>query len=150
MNFSKEKGVSPVIDITDRSVSVEDEPSCSEIGNGEKCNGKNGWPWKRMKWKDNVVRLLITVVVGKRGRGRENHSRGRMVGKRERDGRAVIQGGKWHLRYPIFNLVLSFYTNQLSLRLAQAVRPEVKFVTHFSSLPYLVREPLCSLILECA
>ncbi|TYH76701.1 hypothetical protein ES332_D04G104500v1 [Gossypium tomentosum] len=99
MNFSKEKGVSPVIDIIDRSVSVEDEPSCSKIGNGEKCNGKNGWPWKRMKWKDNVVRLLITVVVGKRGRGRENHSRGKMVGKRERDGRAVIQGGKWHLRY---------------------------------------------------
>ncbi|KAG8488760.1 hypothetical protein CXB51_016786 [Gossypium anomalum] len=62
MNFGKGKGVSPVIAITDGSMSEEDEPSYNEDGNGEKCKGKNGWPWKRMKWKDNVVRLLIAVV----------------------------------------------------------------------------------------
>ncbi|PPR98262.1 hypothetical protein GOBAR_AA22410 [Gossypium barbadense] len=43
-------------------MSEEDEPSYNEDGHGEKCEGKNGWPWKRMKWKDNVVRLLIAVV----------------------------------------------------------------------------------------
>ncbi|MBA0732590.1 hypothetical protein Gogos_016667 [Gossypium gossypioides] len=62
MNFGKGKGISPVIAITDGSMSEEDEPSYNEDGNGEKCKGKNGWPWKRMKWKDNVVRLLIAVV----------------------------------------------------------------------------------------
>ncbi|KAH1031276.1 hypothetical protein J1N35_043450 [Gossypium stocksii] len=70
MNFGKGRGVNPVIAITNGSMSEEDEPSYSEDGNGEKC--KNGWPWKRIKWKDNVVRLLIAMVVGKRGREREN------------------------------------------------------------------------------
>ncbi|MBA0548643.1 hypothetical protein Golob_019730 [Gossypium lobatum] len=62
INFGKGKGISPVIAITDGSMSEVDEPSYNEDGNREKCKGKNGWPWKRMKWKDNVVRLLIAVV----------------------------------------------------------------------------------------
>ncbi|KAK8697468.1 hypothetical protein V6N13_113616 [Hibiscus sabdariffa] len=64
-NLGKGKGVGPSIAMMDGSVSEEDEPSYNEDGNGENTNGgkcKNGWPWKRMKWTDNVVRLLIAVV----------------------------------------------------------------------------------------
>lgn len=48
------------------NTSEEDEPSFTEDGNGENFTGvnrKNGFPWQRMKWTDNVVRLLIAVVA---------------------------------------------------------------------------------------
>ncbi|KAE8668668.1 ADP/ATP carrier 2 isoform 1 [Hibiscus syriacus] len=64
-DVSKGKGVGPVIAVTDGSMSEEDEPSYNEDGNGENSSGgkcKNEWPWKRTKWTDNVVRLLIAVV----------------------------------------------------------------------------------------
>ncbi|KAE8687138.1 putative ADP,ATP carrier protein [Hibiscus syriacus] len=64
-NVVKVKGVGPIISMTDGSMSEEDEPNYNEDGNGENSNGgkcKDGWPWKRMKWTDNVVRLLIAVV----------------------------------------------------------------------------------------
>ncbi|XVF47411.1 hypothetical protein PTKIN_Ptkin03bG0107000 [Pterospermum kingtungense] len=66
MNFSKGKGVSPTIAMTSGSMSEEDEPSYNEDGNGENSNAgksKKGSPWQRMKWTDNVVRLLIAVVA---------------------------------------------------------------------------------------
>ncbi|XVE78867.1 hypothetical protein DITRI_Ditri14bG0012600 [Diplodiscus trichospermus] len=65
MNFGKGKGVSPLIATTSGSTSGEEEPS-NENGNDEDSNGgkgKNGSPWQRMKWMDNVVRLLIAVVA---------------------------------------------------------------------------------------
>lgn len=44
----------------------EDEPGYAEDGNGEYCSGakgKKGSPWQRMKWTDDIVRLLIAVVA---------------------------------------------------------------------------------------
>ncbi|XP_022729289.1 uncharacterized protein LOC111284697 [Durio zibethinus] len=66
VNFGKGKGVSPIIALTNGSMSEEDEPSYNEDGNGENSNGgrgKKGSPWQRMKWTDNVVRLLKAVVA---------------------------------------------------------------------------------------
>ncbi|KAM7523392.1 hypothetical protein LguiA_013294 [Lonicera macranthoides] len=62
MNFGKGKVVSPV----NNNMSEDDEPSFNEDGNGENFNGgkgKQGSPWQRMKWTDNIVRLLIQVVA---------------------------------------------------------------------------------------
>ncbi|KAK6272708.1 PREDICTED: uncharacterized protein LOC18589797 [Theobroma cacao] len=66
MNFGKGKGVSPISAMNNGSMSEEDEPSYIEDGNGENSiggKGKKGSPWQRMKWTDNVVRLLIGVVA---------------------------------------------------------------------------------------
>ncbi|XP_022753576.1 uncharacterized protein LOC111301840 [Durio zibethinus] len=66
MNFGKGAEVSPIITMTNGSMSEEDEPSYNEDGNGENSNGGKGKkrsPWQRMKWTDNVVRLLIAVVA---------------------------------------------------------------------------------------
>ena len=62
MNFGKGKAVAPS---NSNELSEEDEPSYAEEGNCENLDGgksKKGSPWQRMKWTDNVVRLLITVV----------------------------------------------------------------------------------------
>ncbi|EEF29946.1 transcription factor, putative [Ricinus communis] len=47
------------------STSDEDEPSYSEDGvdgQNEASRGKKGSPWRRVKWTDKMVRLLITAV----------------------------------------------------------------------------------------
>lgn len=64
MNFGKGKGCGGVNAVS--HTSEEDEPSFMEDGNGENLNGvkgKQGSPWQRMKWTDNIVRLLIQVVA---------------------------------------------------------------------------------------
>lgn len=44
--------------------SEEDEPSFAEDGEcSEFFKGKKGSPWQRMKWTDDIVRLLIAVVA---------------------------------------------------------------------------------------
>lgn len=66
MNFSKGRTVSPINAMNNEYTSEEDEPSFTEDGNGENSNGskdKKGSMWQRMKWTDNVVRLLIAVVA---------------------------------------------------------------------------------------
>ncbi|EEF48877.1 transcription factor, putative [Ricinus communis] len=65
-NLSKGKGVSHFSPTNDGNVSEDDEPSFTEDGNGDNSSGaksKKGSPWQRMKWTDNVVRLLIAVVA---------------------------------------------------------------------------------------
>ncbi|KAE9592534.1 hypothetical protein Lal_00028464 [Lupinus albus] len=52
-------------DRSKNSASDEDEPSFNEDsgeGHHEAAGGKNGSPWKRMKWTDKMVRLMITAV----------------------------------------------------------------------------------------
>ncbi|KAF8403838.1 hypothetical protein HHK36_011944 [Tetracentron sinense] len=47
------------------NTSEEDEPSFTEVRNNAHFNGvkgKKGSPWQRMRWADNIVRLLIGVV----------------------------------------------------------------------------------------
>lgn len=56
MNFNKGIGNH------DNNVSGDDEPSYGEDGSSER-KGKKGSPWQRMKWTDNIVRLLIAVVA---------------------------------------------------------------------------------------
>ncbi|KAG8653089.1 uncharacterized protein LOC110618304 isoform X2 [Manihot esculenta] len=66
VSFSKGKAVSCFTATNDGSVSEDDEPSFTEDSNGENyigAKGKKGSPWQRMKWTDNVVRLLIAVVA---------------------------------------------------------------------------------------
>lgn len=79
MNFSKGKAVAPINISSCNNMSEEDEPSFAEDGNGDNDGGKRGSPWQRMKWTDNVVRLLIAVVacVGDDGtlEGGEGHKR---------------------------------------------------------------------------
>ncbi|XP_010246931.1 PREDICTED: uncharacterized protein LOC104590097 [Nelumbo nucifera] len=72
MNCSKGKGftkagvaTSAAANNNSSNTSDEDEPSYNEDGNDPHFNGargKKGSPWQRMKWTDNVVRLLIAVV----------------------------------------------------------------------------------------
>lgn len=64
MNIVKGKAVAPFNH--GYNLSEEDEPSYTEDGNGENtegAKGKKGSTWQRMKWTDNVVRLLISVVA---------------------------------------------------------------------------------------
>jgi hypothetical protein len=64
MNFSKGKAIGPVSAPDGNNMSEEDEPSFTEDGNGDSVDGgKRGSPWPRMKWTDEVVRLLIAVVA---------------------------------------------------------------------------------------
>ncbi|XAR62339.1 hypothetical protein NMG60_11017065 [Bertholletia excelsa] len=68
MNSGKRKAVAyaNVGNGNNSNTSEEDEPSYTEDGNGENFSGvkgKKGSPWQRMKWTDNVVRLLIAVVA---------------------------------------------------------------------------------------
>ncbi|KAK6925652.1 Myb/SANT-like DNA-binding domain 4 [Dillenia turbinata] len=65
LNFNKGKAIVPN-PTNNSNTSEEEEPSFSEDRNGENLNGakgKNGSQWQRMKWTDNVVRLLIAVVA---------------------------------------------------------------------------------------
>lgn len=63
MNFTKGKGISQVnFGNHDNNMSEDDEPIYDEDGSGEK-KEKKGSPWQRMKWTDNIVRLLIAVVA---------------------------------------------------------------------------------------
>ncbi|KAF5748760.1 putative transcription factor [Tripterygium wilfordii] len=65
--FTKGKSVIPFNAINTGNESEDDEPSFTEDdGNGEEINGaksKKGSPWQRMKWTDNIVRLLIAIVA---------------------------------------------------------------------------------------
>lgn len=66
MNFGRGKMVSPINASNNGNTSEEDEPSYTDEGNGENSNGgrdKKGSMWHRMKWTDNVVRLLIAAVA---------------------------------------------------------------------------------------
>ncbi|KAI4334584.1 hypothetical protein L6164_019256 [Bauhinia variegata] len=65
-NFGKGKAIAPSNPTNSNDPSEEDEPSYAEDGNCENFDGgkgKKGSPWQRMKWTDNVVRLLIGVVA---------------------------------------------------------------------------------------
>ena len=65
-NFGKGKAVSPFNCASSGNASEDDDQSFMEDGNGENSTGvkgKKGSPWQRMKWTDNVVRLLIAVVA---------------------------------------------------------------------------------------
>ncbi|KDP22075.1 hypothetical protein JCGZ_25906 [Jatropha curcas] len=65
-NFGKGKAVSPFSATNNGNGSEDDEPSFMEDGNGESSSaakGKNGSTWQRMKWTDNIVRLLIAIVA---------------------------------------------------------------------------------------
>lgn len=82
LNFGKGKAVALANPTNSNDLSEEDEPSHAEDGNCENYDGrksKNGSPWQRMKWTDNVVRLLIGVVscVGDDGtiNGMDGHKR---------------------------------------------------------------------------
>ncbi|RVW21267.1 hypothetical protein CK203_108107 [Vitis vinifera] len=68
INYGKGKVIAPVsVANNDNSnTSDEDELSYTEDGSSENfggVKGKKGSPWQRMKWTDNVVRLLIAVVA---------------------------------------------------------------------------------------
>lgn len=67
MSFGKGKGIASVnVGNHNNNVSEDDEPSYGEDGSAENTGvgkGKKGSPWQRMKWTDNVVRLLIAVVA---------------------------------------------------------------------------------------
>lgn len=45
-----------------KSASDEDEPSFTEDGLNDLNRGKKATPWQRVKWTDQMVRLLITAV----------------------------------------------------------------------------------------
>jgi len=90
LNFGKGKAIAPS---NSNELSDEDEPSYAEEGNCENLDGgkgKKGSPWQRMKWTDNVVGLLITVVscVGDDG------SIGGMDGHKRKSG-VLQKKGKW-------------------------------------------------------
>lgn len=80
--FGKGKGAASLNGNHGYNLSEEDEPSYTEDGSGENfdgAKGKKGYPWQRMKWTDNVVKLLIAGVacVGDDGMfaGGEGHKR---------------------------------------------------------------------------
>lgn len=66
MDFNKGKGISLGCSPSNNNTSEDEEPSFTEDMNGENCNvakDRKESPWQRMKWTDNVVRLLIAVVA---------------------------------------------------------------------------------------
>ncbi|KAJ7947543.1 Sequence-specific DNA binding transcription factor [Quillaja saponaria] len=63
--LGKGKAIGPSNTININDLSEDDEPNFTEDGSGENIDGmkgKKGSPWQRMKWNDDRVRLLITVV----------------------------------------------------------------------------------------
>ncbi|KAK9673662.1 hypothetical protein RND81_12G182000 [Saponaria officinalis] len=60
MDLGKGKGISLGPSCSNNSTSEDEEPSFEDV-NGE--NGKRKFRWQRMKWTDNVIRLLIAVVA---------------------------------------------------------------------------------------
>ncbi|XP_059285436.1 uncharacterized protein LOC132038949 [Lycium ferocissimum] len=98
MAFGKDKAVGPsnVSNNPNSNTSDEDEPSFTEDGNGDNnggAQGKKGSPWQRMKWTDNVVRLLIQVVacVGDDG---SLEGQGPEAGLKRKSG-CIQKKGKW-------------------------------------------------------
>lgn len=66
MSFGQGKPGSHVTVVTDGNMSDEDEPNCVEEDNDENSyegKGKKGSLWHRMKWTDDMVRLLIAMVA---------------------------------------------------------------------------------------
>jgi len=66
VNFGKGRAASPFNGAHSGDGSEDDDRSFMEDGNGENstgAKGKQGSPWQRMKWTDNIVRLLISVVA---------------------------------------------------------------------------------------
>ncbi|GAB4835194.1 hypothetical protein Ancab_000103 [Ancistrocladus abbreviatus] len=62
----KGKGIALPNSCGNNNSSEEDDPSFSEDlngGNSSGAKGSKGFPWQRMKWTDEVVRLLIAVVA---------------------------------------------------------------------------------------
>ncbi|XP_061340958.1 uncharacterized protein LOC133287376 [Gastrolobium bilobum] len=93
MNLNKGKGIVTSNPANSNDLSEEDEPCYAEDGNCENLDGrksKKGSPWQRMKWTDEVVRLLIAVVscVG------EDGTIGGMDGHKRKYG-ALQKKGKW-------------------------------------------------------
>ncbi|CAN4094882.1 unnamed protein product [Withania somnifera] len=97
--FGKDKGVGPsnVVNTSNNpncNTSDEDEPSFMEDGNGDNnggAQGKKGSPWQRMKWTDNVVRLLIQVVACV---GDDGSLEGPESGLKRKSG-CIQKKGKW-------------------------------------------------------
>ncbi|XP_028755616.1 uncharacterized protein LOC114714992 [Neltuma alba] len=92
-NFSKGKAPALTIPTNSDNMSEEDEPSDAEDANCENYDGgknKKRSPWQRMKWTDNVVRLLIGVVACV---GDDGTIQG-MDGHRRRSG-CLQKKGKW-------------------------------------------------------
>ncbi|XP_027341811.1 uncharacterized protein LOC113854791 [Abrus precatorius] len=93
LNFGKGKAIAPSNPANSNDLSEDDEPSYTEDGNCENLDGgkgKKGSPWQRMKWTDNMVRLLIAVVscVGDDG------TIGGMDGLKRKSG-FLQKKGKW-------------------------------------------------------
>lgn len=93
MNFGKEKTVGPsnvTINFNDHS-SDEGEPSYEDgyHGGTTGAKGKKDAPWQRMKWTDNIVRLLIQVVASV---GEDGSFEG-ADGVRRKS--SIIKKGKW-------------------------------------------------------
>ncbi|KAJ4972167.1 hypothetical protein NE237_005266 [Protea cynaroides] len=68
-NYGKVKGTTKTANVSiymnpNSNTSSEDEPSHTEDGNEHfnGAKGKKGSLWQRMKWTDDIVRLLVTVV----------------------------------------------------------------------------------------
>ena len=65
-NLCKGKVVIHFVAANDGNMSEDDEPILTEDRKSENsggAKGKKGSPWQRMKWTNNVVRLLIVVVA---------------------------------------------------------------------------------------
>lgn len=102
MDFGKGKGISLGQSCSNNTTSEDEEPSFMEDANCENSNGTNGKkgsPWQRMKWTDNVVRLLIAVVssVG------DDHVNEGMDGLKRKSG-MLQKKGKWKM---VSNIMLS-------------------------------------------
>ncbi|KAM3337284.1 hypothetical protein P3S68_031609 [Capsicum galapagoense] len=99
MAFGKDKAAGPSNVVNtgnnpNNNTSDEDEPSFTEDGNGDNnCGalGKKASPWQRMKWTDNVVRLLIQVVACV---GDDGSLEGPEVGLKRKSG-CIQKKGKW-------------------------------------------------------
>lgn len=62
--FAKGKAIATGNATNNNNTSEEDEPSFTEDGEcSEFFKGKKGSPWQRMKWTDDIVKLLIAVVA---------------------------------------------------------------------------------------
>ncbi|KAK4373781.1 hypothetical protein RND71_004458 [Anisodus tanguticus] len=96
MAFGKDKAAGPsnVSNNPNSNTSDEDEPSFTEDGNGDNyggAQGKKGSLWQRMKWTDNVVKLLIQVVACV---GDDGSLEGPEVGLKRKSG-CIQKKGKW-------------------------------------------------------
>lgn len=66
VDFGKGKGTSRGQSYSNNTTSEDEEPSFMEDADGDNPSGANckkRSPWQRMKWTDEVVRLLIAVVA---------------------------------------------------------------------------------------